>query len=62
MKFWIARNERGFLFLYDDEPFINEYGCWETFGNCYSIDDRLFPEVTLKNSPQEVKLKLLKQL
>ena len=59
MKLWIARTKRGFLFLYDDEPCENEYGCWETIGNCYSIDYKLFPEVTFENSPQEVELKLV---
>lgn len=61
MKLWIARNERGFLFLYDDEPYKNGYGRWETSGNSYSIDDDLFPEVTFENSPQEVELKLINQ-
>ena len=60
MKLWIARNKRGFLFLYDYEPFECEDGCWGTYGNCYSIDDKLFPEVTFENSPQEVEFKLVK--
>ena len=64
MKYWIARNERGLLFLYDDEPFKDKYenyDYWETSGNCYLIDDDLFPEVTFENSPQEVELKLCHQ-
>ena len=38
---------------------INEDGCWETFGNCYSINDKLFPEVTFENSPRKVKIELV---
>ena len=60
-KFWIARNKRGFLFLYNDKPFEYEDGNWVTDGNCYSIDDDLFPEITFENSPQEVELKLVEK-
>ena len=61
MKLWIARSKRGFLFLYDYEPFESEDGRWETYGNCYSISDDLFPEVTYENSPQEIELKLVQK-
>jgi hypothetical protein len=64
MKYWIARNEKGFLFLYDDEPFEYKYeghSYWRTYGNYYSIDDDLFPEITYENSPQEVELKLIEK-
>lgn len=59
MKLWIARDKSGLLFLYDYIPFEDEDGHWATYGNGYSIDDKLFPEVTFENSPQEIELKLV---
>ena len=61
MEYWIVRDERGFLFLYDDEPYVNGYGRWKTSGNYYLIDDYLFPEVTFENSPKRVQLKLIEE-
>ena len=61
MELWIARDRDGVLCLFDCEPFKNDYGCWATYGNCYVIDDYLFPEVTFENSPQQVELKLIEK-
>lgn len=58
MKLWIAREKCGNLFLYDTKPYKDgEY--WKSAGNYYLIDRHLFLEITFKNSPQEVKLKLI---
>lgn len=59
MKLWIARDKNGDLSLYDVEPTENGFGCWESSGNEYEIDWRLFPEVTYENSPQQVEIKLI---
>lgn len=59
MKLWIARDKKGYLSLCDVEPTENGFGYWETSGNEYEIDWRLFPGVTFKNSPQQVEIKLI---
>ncbi len=61
MKLWIARDMDGLLYLYDNIPdkrskfFLSYLGY-----NEIRLDDRMFPEVTFENSPQEIELKLVK--
>lgn len=57
MKLWITRDKDGYLYLYDNIPekhsdFFVSYNGY----NEIRLDDRLLPEVTFENSPQEVKL------
>ena len=65
MKLWIARDNDGSLYLYDQRPVLNTLinEVWECtkFGNWYDIDNSLFPEVTFENSPQQIELKLVKK-
>ena len=70
MKFWIARDPDGSLWMYDDEPILSEYGWWRVRRKTDSeikpdkpLHDWYFPEVTYENSPQqvEVELKLIKE-
>lgn len=60
MKLWIARDLSG-LWLYTTKPLFdpdtNEFES-ENGDILYINDDKLFPEVTFENSPQEVELKL----
>lgn len=62
MKFWITRDYDGTLNLMDGDKkprvILGEY---IPNKNCYSIDKRLFPEVTYKNGPQEVEFKLVEK-
>ena len=65
MKFWIARDQgirdtEGALFLYVNKPFSTG-GIWYGGEVFYTIDNRLFPEVTFENSPMEVELKLIEK-
>ena len=64
MEMWISRSDNGDLSLHSTEPEkLEEAGCYTSFfnnGMDYSIDYKLFPEVTFKNSPQQVELKLRK--
>lgn len=72
MKLWIARDVCNIhLKLFFEEP-VEQEGNWVVvkhidklnrmyYGNSISIDNHLFPEVTYKNSPQEVELKLCYQ-
>jgi hypothetical protein len=63
MKLWIARDKDGSLYLYSEEPslILTEFAdAWEGRG-IRAIDDRLFPEVTFENSPQQVEIKLVKE-
>lgn len=60
MKLWVARDKDGELYLYDAHPKKNSefFGC--QFGyKSMLLDERVFPEVTFENSPQEVELKLI---
>ena len=64
MKLWIARDQgtrniEGALFLYVNKPTSNG-GIWYGGKIFYTIDNRLFPEVTFENSPQEVELVIKK--
>lgn len=64
MKFWIARESCG-LWLFDSKPIKrnrnnDKYYIWNN--NRYSIDHKLFPEITFENSPKEIELKLKREL
>lgn len=58
MELWIARNLGGGLSLHYERPtYIAGLG-WD---KVWAIPDRKdFPEVTFENSPQKVKLELIK--
>ena len=59
MRFWIARDKDGLLYLYDNMPEKrSEYFLSYTGYDDMPLDSRLFPEVTFENSPREVELKL----
>lgn len=66
MKFWIARDSNGELWMYDDEPILSEYGWWGVRHKTDSeiipaklLQDWYFPEVTFENSPRQVEIKLV---
>ena len=71
MKMWIAKHEKqSYVVLFKEKP-VKRYdkytkGWWwesETMYNAYlCLDAESFPEVTFENSPQEVELKLKKQI
>ena len=68
MKFWIARDSDGSLWMYDDEPILSEYGWWGVRRKNNSetkpaipLHNWHFPEVTYENSPQHVEIKLSKK-
>lgn len=61
MRLWISRNKSGELSLVNEKPVLSiSKKCWLTSGNadCIFLDDKMFPEVTFENSPQEIELKL----
>ena len=65
MELWIVRNFMGALCAYTVEPiydniikdWIYDYDKEKLF----ILDNRLFPEVTFENSPQKVKIELIKE-
>lgn len=63
MKLWIARDKDGMLYLYEDEPKLaySNAHYFDAANGCYDLPISLFPEVTFKNSPQEVELRLVEQ-
>lgn len=65
MKMYIARDSYG-LWLFDSPPkkvIINgDKCCKTTMGNRYTLDDKLFPDVTFENSPMVVEIKLVKDV
>lgn len=63
MKLWIARDENGCLYLYDNTPRLeNSYFFTQRGYNSFLLDSELFPEVTFYNSPQQVQLKLMEEI
>lgn len=60
MKLWIARDESGELYLYDDVPEkLPTYFVQQGYKTVIKLSDDLFPEITFNNSPKEVELKLV---
>lgn len=59
MKLWIARDLDETLGLLNGDKPKPILGEWMPNNNYYSIDNRLFPEVTYQNSPQEIEINLL---
>lgn len=59
MKFWIARDMDGVLFLYDEIPEKDGEYFTPTGSRDIPLDDRMFPEITFENSPREIELKLV---
>ena len=62
MKLWVGRDSYG-LSLFVDKPTKNIFNGDKYFrGNVkYSIDSKLFPEITFENSPQEIEIKLVEK-
>ena len=61
MKLYIARDEDGSLYLYDNLPEkLNTCFIQQGYKDVMRLSDNLFQEVTFDNSPQEVELKLTK--
>lgn len=68
MKFWIARDKDGSLWMYDDEPILrseNSFGVKPKPNSetkpAKQLHNWYFPEVTFENSPQCVEIKLVKE-
>ena len=60
MNFWVARDDYGLWFFVNKptKTIINGDKYFVKHGNVrYSIDSRLFPELTFENSPREIELK-----
>lgn len=62
MKLWIARNTDDTLVLFQSKPILNDDLDWEEVLNedYMFIPDYLFPQITWENSPQRIKLELIK--
>ncbi len=68
IELWIARDEDGGLFLYRKKPTLCEFGQWDKVqGACVIHEYPHFGEtckireVTFDNSPQKVKITLVKE-
>ena len=67
MKFWVARDFDGSLWMYDDEPVLRSEKSWGVRPKpkgetkpAKPLQDWYFPEITFENSPQQVEIKLVK--
>lgn len=67
MKFYIARDDDKSLHLYTNKPYLEQtinkrsikrYFMWDN-GESYELDNELFPEITVENSPQEIEINFL---
>ena len=60
---WIARDENGGLYLYNNKPITQIFGKEIFFksndgdNSEIKIDSNLYPEVTFENSPQQLEIK-----
>lgn len=58
---WIARDEDGSLFMYQNKPRKDEYHWYSTDYDLFSIDDTLFPEIEWEDpEPTEVQIEIKK--
>lgn len=63
MKLWIARDEYNILGLFFEKPeYQEQLRCWVKAPFATYLPPSTFPEVTFENSPQQVEIKLVKQL
>lgn len=66
MKLWIARDRNGELWIYDHKPIKKDEIFQSNFEleecRAAEIPEWILPEVTFENSPQQVELKLVKEL
>lgn len=61
MEVWIARDKSKALFLYLEEPILDELfeDSYDCLNKCLGqLNENEFPEVTFENSPQKVKIEL----
>ena len=61
MKLWIARDKDNTLTLFKCKPVCDEDGDWCSESGYFSgLPSFYFTEVTFKNSPQKVKIELVR--
>jgi hypothetical protein len=58
MKLSIARDKNGTLTLHESEPYCR-FNTWHNGNQEFYLNNKLFPEVTFENSPQQVEIKLI---
>ena len=66
MELWIARSEAGWLTLYQTKPhkeisMFTGSAYWNDGLESFKMDDRLFPKITFENSPQKIRLEIVKE-
>lgn len=63
MKLWISRDANGTLVLSNQLPYLPNKHCDFFFygdnASIFYLDKKMFPEITIENSPQEIELKLV---
>ena len=60
MKYYIARDKSGMLYLYNRKP-NKLQRCFDVRHHddpCFDVDEVLFPDITFENSPIEVEIKI----
>lgn len=56
-KLWVARDNDGELYLYNEKPeFYNDCKVWFAGGILAKLDNNLFPDLTWYDEPLEVML------
>lgn len=57
-KLWVARDNNGELYLYNEKPeCYNDSKVWFAGGICAKLDNNFFPELKWKDEPIEVELR-----
>ena len=58
-KLWVARDNNGKLYLYNEKPkYYNDLKVWFSGRICSKLDNNIFPDLTWKDEPIEVELRL----
>lgn len=57
-KLWVARDNNGKLYLYNEKPeYYNDLKVWFSGRICAKLDNNIFPDLTWKDEPIEVELR-----
>lgn len=59
ISMWLARDQNGRLYMYEQKPMKSVYGFIRTDGKSCIVAKGMFPEVTYENSPVQVEVKLI---
>lgn len=61
MEVWVARNRDGELYMFTHRPILcsNTYFIAQADTNIIRLDNSMFPDIKIDNSPKKIKIKIV---